>query len=216
MRLSMVIALTAGVLSVTVAAVSSAYHPGHTDTPRFVTEPPAFVPDTSTTVGALEQSDSLAGGHQDAGKAESDVGAGAPRAVAASVPTAPDAVIALTNDERLKAGCGRLKPDGELARAGLLHASDMVRRGYFDHISPEGITPLDRARAQGFAGGVGENLAAGYPTAADVVEGWMQSPHHRANILNCDFSRIGVAHLDAMIPGQQASGVWVQEFGSED
>jgi uncharacterized protein YkwD len=216
MRLSVVLALTAGVLSIAVVAVSSTYDPDHSKAPRFVTEPPAFVPDTSTTAGALEKSDSMADGHQDARKAESDVGASAARTVAAAVPTAPDAVIALTNEERLRAGCGRLKPDGELARAGLLHASDMVRRGYFDHVSPEGITPLDRARAQGFAGGVGENLAAGYQTAADVVEGWMQSPHHRANILNCDFSRIGVAYLDATIPGQQASGVWVQEFGTED
>ncbi|HET9657854.1 MAG TPA: CAP domain-containing protein [Kineosporiaceae bacterium] len=140
---------------------------------------------------------------------------GLPLPTAAPVSSAPEeAVVTLTNRQRLAAGCPRLRWDDTLARAANVHARDLVVRNYFEHVSPDGRSPLDRARALGFEGGVGENLAVGYASAPDVVTGWMESPGHRANILDCRFSLIGVAYLDAVIPDRNARGVWVQEFGT--
>jgi uncharacterized protein YkwD len=136
------------------------------------------------------------------------------QAGAATASYQEDAVVALTNQQRLAAGCPRLRWDATLARAAERHARDMIGRDYFEHVSPSGLSPLDRARALGFEGGVGENLAVGYPTAGEVVAGWMNSPGHRANILNCRFSLIGVSYLDGTIPSKNARGVWAQEFGT--
>lgn len=123
-------------------------------------------------------------------------------------------MVALTNAQRLAAGCSRLVWDDRLALAAQRHAGDMARRNYFEHVSPRGQSPMDRAREAGFPGDVGENLAAGYATAQDVVHAWMGSPGHRANIVQCRFTLIGVSYLDQVIPSKTARGVWVQEFGT--
>jgi uncharacterized protein YkwD len=82
----------------------------------------------------------------------------------------------------------------------------MAANDYFDHTSPDGTTPQDRAEAEGFTSPVGENIAVGYPTANDVMAGWMDSEGHRANILNCAYTVIGV--------GLNEDGwYWTQMFG---
>lgn len=125
-----------------------------------------------------------------------------------------EAVVTLTNQQRLAAGCPPVTWQPTLARAALVHAQDMVRRDYFEHVSPSGQSPADRAELLGFTGGVGENLALGYETADDAVTGWMESPGHRANILDCRFGLIGVSYVDATIESKGSRGVWVQEFGT--
>src|SRR5690606_34851364 len=82
--------------------------------------------------------------------------------------------------------------DGE--RAAKAHAEDMRDRPFFDHISPEGWTPDDRLRWTGAAGysAGGENIAAGLPQAQAIVDVWMGSPAHRANILSTMFTEVGV------------------------
>ena len=108
--------------------------------------------------------------------------------------TAADEVLALVNEAREGAGCHALTVDERLSAAALLHSQDMAARGYMDHVSPEGQDPSDRARAQGYTGaGIGENVAQGYPDAAAVMDGWMRSEGHRANIENCDYTVIGIA-----------------------
>jgi len=67
----------------------------------------------------------------------------------------------------------------------------MAARNYFSHDSPDGTTPSDRAEAAGYPDPSGENLARGYPDAGSVIEAWMNSAGHRANILNCDSKAIG-------------------------
>jgi uncharacterized protein YkwD len=115
-------------------------------------------------------------------------------------------VVRLTNAERAKAGCGALKHDARLRAAAFGHSSDMSANSYFDHNSRDGRDFADRIRAAGFSfTAAGENIAQGYPTAAAVVNGWMNSPGHRQNILNCAYTHIGVGHA--------ANGsYWTQDF----
>ncbi len=122
--------------------------------------------------------------------------------------TREEAVLALVNDERAAADCGPLEPDSRLDTAARLHAEDMAANDYFDHTSQDGRSPTDRAAEQGYEGGVGENIAYGYPDPASVMEGWMNSEGHRANILNCGYNVLGVGTAD-----RDGTIYWVQNFG---
>ena len=121
--------------------------------------------------------------------------------------TAAEQVFTLVNEARATAGCPALTVDGHLDQAALLHSTDMAAREYMDHVTPEGQDPSDRARAAGYTGaGIGENIAQGYPDAEAVMEGWMSSEGHRANIENCAYRTIGI--------GVASDGwYWTQMFG---
>jgi uncharacterized protein YkwD len=123
------------------------------------------------------------------------------------------AVLTMTNADRADAGCGPLKVDTRLQAAASAHAVDMVDRHYFSHTSPDGQDPSERAEAAGFPSGAGENIAMGYPTASAVMAGWMASSGHRANILNCSYTVIGVGYDPGTIRAGFAPGSWVQMFG---
>ena len=115
-------------------------------------------------------------------------------------------VVARTNAERIRAGCGALRFDGRLAAAARAHSADMVNRHYFEHESPDGRTPADRAAAAGYTDYGGENIAWGQGSAAEVMSDWMGSPDHRRNILDCEFTTVGV--------GLDPRGMyWTQDFG---
>ncbi|MFC7328992.1 CAP domain-containing protein [Marinactinospora rubrisoli] len=116
------------------------------------------------------------------------------------------AVVELVNDERSRAGCPDVRVDGRLTAAAQGHSEDMAARDYMDHVSPDGEGPADRAAEVGYPAWSGENVAAGYRTAEDVMNGWMNSDGHRANILNCDNRAIGVG---------EAERYWTQMFGRE-
>lgn len=119
-------------------------------------------------------------------------------------------VVDLTNEVRADEGCGPLRADDRLHEAAVAHSEDMAERDYFDHVTPEGVGPGERAERAGYDSWGGENIAWGYQSAEAVVEGWMDSDGHRANILNCDFEAIGV--------GAANSGrgpYWTQTFGYE-
>ncbi len=105
-----------------------------------------------------------------------------------------DAVLAAMNDERAKAGLPPLAASTDGLRAAKAHAEDMRDRPFFDHISPEGWTPDDRLQWTGAAAysGGGENIAAGQPSARSIVDAWMASPVHRANVLSTLFTEVGV------------------------
>jgi uncharacterized protein YkwD len=123
-------------------------------------------------------------------------------------------VLQLTNDERAKAGCGPLRTNSALTRAAEAHAVDMVVKHYFDHTSLDGRSPFDRMKAAGFPGGaMAENIAVGYTSAAAVVEGWMNSEGHRKNILNCDYTMIGIGYDSGQVKPAWGNGSWVQDFG---
>ncbi|WP_329275630.1 CAP domain-containing protein [Streptomyces sp. NBC_00691] len=118
-------------------------------------------------------------------------------------------VIALANAERDKAGCGPLLAESRLRTAAQRHADDMSARGYYEHDDPEGRDAGDRMTGAGYAWSTwGENIHRGPKTPARAMEDWMNSPGHRANILNCAFKDIGVGvTLTANGPW------WVQNFG---
>lgn len=124
---------------------------------------------------------------------------------------AEEEVVRLTNEARRRNGCGPLVHDPQLRAAALGHSQDMAARNYFSHTSPEGRDPGDRIRAAGFSpiSTWGENIALGHPTAAAVVQAWLDSPGHRANILNCRFTHIGVGQAPS------ARGFyWTQNFAA--
>ncbi|MFE5214027.1 MULTISPECIES: sigma-70 family RNA polymerase sigma factor [unclassified Streptomyces] len=119
-------------------------------------------------------------------------------------------VVALVNKERASAGCGPLTEDPQLEKAAQNHSDDMAARGFFDHTNPDGADPGQRITATGYRWSTeGENIAQGQQTAASVMDSWMHSPGHRANILNCSFKNIGVGvHKGAGGPW------WTQDFGT--
>jgi len=119
-------------------------------------------------------------------------------------------VLDLTNRERVRAGLPPLASDPRLASAAQAHSADMVARDFYSHTAPDGSKPWDRAAAAGFTGRtVGENIACGQRSAAEVVQGWMNSPGHRANILKPAFDRLGVG----LAGGGRAGLYWTQLFG---
>ncbi|WP_231950359.1 CAP domain-containing protein [Allokutzneria albata] len=112
----------------------------------------------------------------------------------------------LVNHARAEAGCPALRIDERLANAAQRHSADMAERNYFSHTSPDGASFVDRARAAGYPRPGGENIAKGQRSAEQVMESWMQSSGHRANILNCRFTALGMG-LDTR------GWVWTQVFG---
>lgn len=131
-------------------------------------------------------------------------------------------VLELTNEHRsLGVDCntkGVFPPadpltwNSKLACAARRHSRDMGERGFFDHTSPEGTTPAERALTSGYLyQSVGENIAAGQTSPTSVVEGWLASDGHCANMMNNRFTELGVGHAFAQ---QDVYGFyWTQVFG---
>ncbi len=110
-------------------------------------------------------------------------------------------MLQLVNLERQEAGLKPLLPDTSLTKLATAYSATMLKRGFFSHITPEGMTPFQRLRRAkinyGFAG---ENLALAF-SLAKADEELMRSPGHRANILNTKYRKIGIGILDAGIHG---------------
>lgn len=116
-------------------------------------------------------------------------------------PDLEDRMLVLVNKERRKHGLKALKADPELRSVARGHSNDMFNRGYFSHISPEGLSPFDRMTSRHVLFLVaGENLALAQ-TLQIAHAGLMKSPGHRANILNPGFGRLGIGILDGGIYG---------------
>ncbi|MDR3083763.1 MAG: CAP domain-containing protein [Streptomyces sp.] len=110
-----------------------------------------------------------------------------------SAPSSVEAqVIALVNQERANVGCRPVSADSDLHGLAQAFSEDMAARDFFDHTDPSGNDPWDRAKARGITDLGGENIARGQANAQSVMDAWMHSPGHRANILNCDFTTLGV------------------------
>jgi len=123
-------------------------------------------------------------------------------------------VINLTNDQRTQNGLPALKENAKLDSAALAKAQDMLKNQYFEHVSPAGAGPQDLAKSVGYAYlAYGENLAMGnFADDKALVEGWMASPGHRANILNSSYREIGVAVVKGKYE-DKTTWLAVQEFG---
>ena len=115
-------------------------------------------------------------------------------------------VVELTNAERAKQGLAPLTLNTELSKVARTKSEDMKNKNYFDHTSPTYGSPFDMMKSFGISyQAAGENIAMGQKTPEQVVQAWMDSPGHRANIMNSSFTQIGVGYV--------ASGnYWTQMF----
>jgi uncharacterized protein YkwD len=125
-------------------------------------------------------------------------------------------VVELTNQQRANNGCSvMLTMNDKLHTAAYNHSADMIARDFFSHTNPDGKNPGARLNDVGYSwSGYGENIAAGYSSPESVVDGWMNSSGHRANILNCNFTEIGVGYAYAASdPGSVSyHHYWTQVF----
>jgi len=119
-------------------------------------------------------------------------------------------VFELTNVERAEKGCPALRLDTRLRTAARGYSDEMARYGAWNHVGHDGSSPGDRMRRAGYdtTGGWAENIAKGYPTAEAVMQGWMASSGHRANILNCNLKALGVG-----VVRSNGRLFWTQDFG---
>jgi len=105
-------------------------------------------------------------------------------------------VIRLVNEIRKENGLQPLTANWELSRVARYKSQDMKDKGYFSHTSPTYGSPYQMIRAFGLSfRTAGENIAKGYSTPQAVVNGWMNSSGHRANILNASYKQIGVGYV---------------------
>lgn len=115
-------------------------------------------------------------------------------------------VVKLVNAERAKAGLPALKEDWELSRVAKYKSQDMHDKKYFDHTSPTYGTPFTMMKNFGITyKSAGENIAMGQRSAEEVVKAWMNSEGHRANILNKNYTYIGVGYV-------KDGNYWTQMF----
>jgi uncharacterized protein YkwD len=127
------------------------------------------------------------------------------------------AVECLVNQQRAAAGLSALSHDRHLARAARRYSSSMVRERFFDHVSPSGSTLGSRARAAGFGGRtLGETIGWGAGELAApsaIVQGWMNSPPHRAILLGSEFSKVGLGVASGSPAGIGGAATVTADFG---
>lgn len=141
--------------------------------------------------------------------------AAAPAKQAAAAPASANVgdyeqqVVELVNKERAAAGLPALKMNTKLAGVAEKKAEDLRDKNYFDHQSPTYGSPFDMMKQFGITySTAGENIAKGQETPSEVMNGWMNSPGHRANILNADYTEIGVGY----VTDSNGTTYWVQHF----
>lgn len=117
-------------------------------------------------------------------------------------------IVELVNAERSKVGCSALALNTTLSKVAQAHSEDMALHQNMSHSGSDGSSPGDRITGAGYTwSAYGENVAYGYASPEQVMAGWMASPGHKANILNCTFKEIGVGLA-------QPGSYWTQDFGT--
>ena len=128
--------------------------------------------------------------------------------VSNSANSAESEVVRLVNEERTKAGLKPLTYSAELSKVAKAKSQDMADKNYFSHTSPTYGDPFAMMKSFGISyRTAGENIAKGYSSAASVMNGWMNSEGHRANILNGNFGKIGVGYVV-----KNGTTYWTQMF----
>jgi hypothetical protein len=125
-------------------------------------------------------------------------------------------VLRLTNEFRQKNGRDPLTIDLNLEAAADLHTQNMAQQDFFSHTGKDGSTPSTRTSDAGYESGfVGENISAGYNTPQQVVDGWINSAGHRANMLNADYNEIGIGYYYLQNDAGSVNyyHYWTQVFG---
>ncbi len=123
-------------------------------------------------------------------------------------------ILLLTNTERSQNKVGTLKENTLLDRSAQAKADDMATKGYFAHIGPDGAQPWAWIKSAGYNYRyAGENLAVRFVDSKEVVDAWMASPTHRANIVKQNYTEVGIGIAQGVYKGQPATFV-VQHFGA--
>jgi uncharacterized protein YkwD len=128
------------------------------------------------------------------------------------IPAESAAMLAAVNEFRSDNGVGLLVWCSALASSALGHSVDMANRQFFDHVNPDGDDPFARMLAASYGENGGENIAVGYESVALVMEAWIDSPGHRANLLEPGFVDFGEGHITGDYMGSPAI-YWTQNFG---
>jgi uncharacterized protein YkwD len=129
--------------------------------------------------------------------------------VATAQPNVASEILALVNAERARVGARPLVLNPRLAAAAQRHVEDLAVMRRLNHTGSDGSSVASRVRDAGYSYRyVGENIAMGYPSVAAVMNGWMNSPGHRQNILNPNYTELGVAYRTG-----SGGPYWVQVFG---
>jgi uncharacterized protein YkwD len=129
-----------------------------------------------------------------------------------------DRVLALTNFYRSQSGLQPLQLNAKLTAAAQAHSQDMALNDFFSHTGSDGSTSSSRIQSTGYLySAVGENIAEGYATPEEVVQAWMNSPGHRANILNPSLREMGVGFyfLESDPGAVQYHYYWTEDFGTQ-
>ncbi|MEM1503094.1 CAP domain-containing protein [Domibacillus sp. 8LH] len=170
---------------------------------KWQAQPAAAAPSkevTQPTAPAAEAKPQQTAPSQEAPKQEQ----AAQPAASQSVNAFEQEVAKLVNQERAKVGLKALTLDTELSKVARAKSQDMKDKGYFSHQSPTYGSPFDMMKQFGITyKTAGENIAKGQKTPAEVMEAWMNSDGHRKNILNSEFTHIGVGYV---------GGHWTQMF----
>ncbi|MFI5491043.1 CAP domain-containing protein [Actinoplanes sp. NPDC051859] len=132
------------------------------------------------------------------------------QAATVSPTTLQTQVVTLSNQARVKAGCKALKVNAALLWAARGHSKYMATTGRFSHTGARNSTFTARARAAGYTAARSENIAWGYRTAREVVNAWLKSPGHRANLLDCGAKTMAVG----VVYAANGAPYYTQEFGS--
>jgi uncharacterized protein YkwD len=140
----------------------------------------------------------------------------------ASATAKPSATLCMINAQRHSHGLPALRLNAKLSQAAQAHSRDMVRRRYFSHTTPEGLSFADRIRATGYMRAahrwvVGETLAWGWgdrSSAGRIVQGWMHSPPHRKEILEPSFREVGIGVVSGVPRAMPRGGAtYTADFG---
>jgi uncharacterized protein YkwD len=140
----------------------------------------------------------------------------APPATSATAASLSDQVLALVNQQRRVAGVKPLRLNAQLTASAEAHSQDMALNDYFGHTSIDGRSPEARILASGYDAFIAtENIAGGFSTPEAVVQAWMNSPGHRANLLNGSVTEMGVGFyfLDSDLGSTNYRYYWTQDFG---
>ncbi|HEX5596222.1 MAG TPA: CAP domain-containing protein [Micromonosporaceae bacterium] len=129
---------------------------------------------------------------------------------APTITTEAQQVLTLVNRERVANGCRAVTINERLTTAAQRHSQDQAATNTMSHTGSDGSSPWERAERAGYKNAISENVAYGYRTPEAVMTGWMNSPGHRANILDCRARAMGLGVASA----RNGTRYWTQMFGS--
>ena len=139
----------------------------------------------------------------------------APSVLGVSVNISAEDLLSITNQDRIAAGLQPLNLNNQLSLAAENKAQNMFAENYWAHYAPDGKSPWDFIKAAGYNYVyAGENLARGFTTSSSVVNAWMASPDHRANMLSPNYTDVGFAVAQGSLTGDPNTVLVVEMFGS--